>query len=80
MDEIIEKSAKTDKFGIRYVVKFGHEDSTDNIQQSMRNQFSYDMFLWPWDKLYEWQYWPQDNLAMRPKPGKSASNLEFKPQ
>ncbi len=78
VDEIIEKSAKTDKYGIRYVVKFRHEDSTDNIQQSMRNQFSYDMFLWPWDKLYD--YWPQEDLTMRPKPGKSGTQLEFKPQ
>ena len=79
MDEIIANSAQTEKFGIRCVVKFAHEDSTDSIAQSMRNQFSYDMFLWPWDKLYEWQYWPIDDLTMRPKPNKSATNLEFKP-
>jgi hypothetical protein len=79
VDEIIANSAHTDKFGIRYVVKFGHEDSTDSIAQSMRNQFSYDMFLWPWDKLYEWQYWPIDDLTMRPRPDKSATKLEFKP-
>ena len=49
------------------------------VAQCTRNQFGYDMFLWPWDKLYEWQYWPQDNWLMRPKANKSATNLEFKP-
>ena len=79
MDEIIANSANTDKFGIRYVVKFGSEDATEGMASATRNQFGYDMFLWPWDKLYEWQYWPQDNLTMRPKANKSAQNLEFKP-
>jgi len=80
VDEIIANSANTDKFSIKYTVKFGHEDSPDAMISSSRNQFSYDMFLWPWDKLYEWQHWPVDDLTMRPKPDKSASNLEFKPQ
>ena len=80
VDEIIANSAKTDKFSIKYTVKFGTEDSTDSIVQSTRNQFSYDMFLWPWDKLYEWQYYPLEDLVMRLKPNKSATNLEFKPQ
>jgi hypothetical protein len=79
VDEIIANSAHTDKFGVRYVVKFGHEDYTDAMISSTRNQFSYDMFMWPWDKLYEWQHWPVDDLTMRPKANKSASNLEFKP-
>ena len=79
VDEIIQNSAHSDKDSIRFVVKFGQEDSTDFIVQSMRNQFTYDMFLWPWDKLYEWQYWPIDDIAMRPNPKKSATNLEFKP-
>ena len=51
VDEIIANSAHTDKHSIRYVVKWGHEDSIDSIAQSMRNQFSYDMFLWEWEKL-----------------------------
>ena len=80
VDEIIANSAHTDKYSIKYTVKFGSEDSTDSIVQSARNAYSYDMFLWPWDKLYEWQYWPIDDLVMRPKPNKSATNLEFKPQ
>ena len=79
VDEIIANSANTDRFGIRYEVKFGSEDATEGMAASTRNQFGYDMFLWPWDKLYEWQYWPQDNLTMRPKANKSATNLEFKP-
>jgi hypothetical protein len=80
VDEIIASSAKSDKHSIRFIVKFGNEDATDFAAQSMRNQFSYDMFLWPWAKLYEWQYWPVDDLTMRPKADKSATNLEFKPQ
>ena len=80
VDEIISNSTKTDKYSIKYTVKFGHEDATDVAAQSTRNQFSYDMFLWPWDKLYEWQYWPYEDLTMRPKASKSATNLEFKPQ
>jgi len=79
VDEIIANSAHSDKFSIRYIVKFATEDSTDVISPSARNQFSYDMFLWPWDKLYEWQYWPYDDLTMRPKPDKSSTKLEFKP-
>jgi hypothetical protein len=80
VDEIIANSAHTDKNNIRFVVKFGMEDSTDSMTSSTRNQFSYDMFLWSWDKLYEWQNWPMDDLSMRPKPQKSATKLEFKPQ
>jgi len=82
VDEIIEISAHTDKYEIRYTVKWGHEDSTDFMVQSMRNQFSYDMFLWEWEKLTEFQYWPVDNIINRPKANankKSATNLEFKP-
>ena len=80
VDEIIANSAHTDKYGIKYTVKFGHEDSPESMTGSTRNQFSYDMFLWPWDKLYEWQHWAVDEIAMRPRPNKSATNLEFKPQ
>ena len=80
VDEIIANSAHTDKSSIRYIVKFGHEDSIDSVAQSTRNQFSYDMFLWEWDKLREWQYWPIDDLVMRPNANKSATKLEFKPQ
>jgi hypothetical protein len=53
VDEIIKNSVLTDKSNIRFIVKFGQEDSTDSLQMSTRNQFSYDMFLWPWDTLYE---------------------------
>ncbi|MGA7977777.1 MAG: hypothetical protein WB975_11105 [Nitrososphaeraceae archaeon] len=80
VDEIKANSAHTDKHSIRYVVKWGHEDSIDSIAQSMRNQFSYDMFLWEWEKLREWPYWPIDDLTMRPKANKSPTNLQFKPR
>jgi hypothetical protein len=79
VDEIIANSAHTDKSGIRYVVKFAAEDSPDSIAMNTRNQFSYDMFLWPWDKLYEWQNWPWEDMVQRPNAKKSATNLEFKP-
>jgi len=79
VDEIIANSAHTDKHSIRFVVKWVHEDSTDFMVQSMRNQFSYDMFLWEWDKLTEWEYWPIDALTTRPKLNKSSTKLEFKP-
>jgi hypothetical protein len=83
VDEIIAKSATTDKSGIKFIVKFAAQDSisADNmaLTMSMRNQFSYDMFLWPWDKLYEWQCWPIDEIATRPSAKRSATKLEFKP-
>ena len=31
-------------------------------------------------ELREFQYWPIEDLTMRPKPNKSATKLEFKPQ
>lgn len=56
------------------------EDGLDGFTMSTRNQFSYDMFLWEWERLREFQYWPIDDLTMGPKPNKSATKLEFKPQ
>ena len=43
VDEIIANSAHTDKFGFRYVVKFGLEDSPDAFAMSTRNQFTYEV-------------------------------------
>ena len=60
VDEIIANSAHTDKCGIKYIVKFGMEDAPDGFTMSTRNQFSYDMFLWEWERLREFQYWPVD--------------------
>ena len=80
VDEIIANSAHTDKYSIKYTVKFGIEDSPEGFTMSTRNQFSYDMFLWDWEKLHEYQYWPVDDLFNRPKAFKSANKLEFKPQ
>ncbi len=83
VDEIIEKSAHTDKYGIKYIIKFGGlEDCPDGFTMTTRNQFSYDMFVnWSWDKLQTYQYWPVDDLFNRPKAFKSSSatKLEFKP-
>ena len=79
MDEIIANSAHTDKSGISYAVKFASEGSIDSIAAWTRNQFSYDLFLSFWDKLYEWQHCLVDDLFSRPKAFKSATKLEFKP-
>ena len=67
--------------GIKYTIKFGLEDSPEGITMSTRNQFSYDMFLWSWERLHEFQDWPVDDyLFNRPKAFKqSATKLEFKP-
>lgn len=80
VDEIIANSTKTDKYSIKYTVKFGHEDSPDAMAQGTRNQFSYDMFLWEWDKLYDWQYTPVEDYVLRPRNNKAGKSLEFKPQ
>jgi hypothetical protein len=80
VDEIIAKSARSDKTGIKYVVKFAAEDSPDGAGFSTRSSYSYDQFVnWSWDKLYEWQTSPWEEMAMRPKAEKSATKLEFKP-
>ena len=81
VDEIIANSARSDKFGIIYYVKFGREDSAEGFQMSTRNQFSYEQFAtWSWDKLKEYQNWPVDDIPMRANAfKKSATNLEFKP-
>ena len=45
VDEIIANSARSDKTGIKYVVKFGAEDSPDSAGFSMQKSFSYDQFV-----------------------------------
>ena len=80
VDEIIKNSVHSDKSNIRFVVKFGREEGLDTgFAISSRNEFSYDMFLWPWDKLCQWQQWPVDDLFNRPKAFKTGNKLEFKP-
>ena len=80
VDEIIANSAHSDKDGIRYVVKFGIEDSPDGLVMSTRGQFRYEMFAnWSFEKLHEFQYWPVDDLFNRPKAIKTGNKLEFKP-
>lgn len=82
VDEIIKNSVGSDKSNIRFVVKFASEDGNDTIAMSVRNQFSYEVFVnATWDKLYEWQYWPKGD-ANRPvlkDITKTANKLEFKP-
>ena len=57
VDDIIANSAHSDKSNIRFVVSLAQK-IVKTMAMSTRNQFSYDVFLWPWDKLYEWQHWP----------------------
>ena len=83
VDEIIANSAHSDKYGIKYIIKFGMEDGPDGFSMTTRNQFSYDQFAnWTWEKLKEWQHWPVDELFNRPKAFKKdcIPALEFKPQ
>ena len=82
IDEIIANSAYSTKESIRFIIKFGMEDSPDGFQMTTRNQFSYEQFAnWSWEKLREWQYYPVDELFNRPKAFKSKTptTLEFKP-
>jgi hypothetical protein len=92
VDEIIAKSARTNKSNIRFVVKWDQQDSmnqTDNMPMIMssRNVFTYDQFAsWSWEKLSQWQFWPVDDLLERPKAftqlqkQKAATkSIEFKP-
>ena len=53
VDEIIANSAHSDKSPIRFVVKFGQEDSTDFIVQSMRMQFLYDVYVTTFGNLQD---------------------------
>ncbi len=79
VDEIIANSAHSTKESIKYIIKFGMEDSPDGFQMTTRNQFSYDQFVnWSWDKLQEWQDHPVDELFNRPKAFKS--NLQLRIQ
>jgi len=80
VDDIIAKSAHSTKQNIRFIVKWGTEDSPDGTQMSTRNAFPYDVFLWEWEKLSTYQYWPTSDMINRPKAGKtSATKLEFRP-
>lgn len=79
VDDIIAKSVHTTRQSIHFIVKFAAEDSTEAMAMSTRNHFSYDMFLWHWEKLCEYQYWPTSDMINRPKAAKSATKLEFKP-
>ena len=77
VNEIIEKSAHSDKSGIRFTVMFDLQDSAEGFTLKTRNYFSYDQFVnWSWEKLRDYQYWPVDDC---PKAFKSANKLEFKP-
>jgi hypothetical protein len=71
VDDIIKNSVTTDKTNIKFIVKFSAEDTmnTDNmaLNMSVRNQFTYNLFVCPWERLKEWQFWPIDDISNRPK-------------
>ena len=62
VDDIIAKSAKTDKDnGITFTIKFGTQDNPFGQYQQMpsRNQFSYQQFSsWSWTEICKLQFKP----------------------
>ena len=84
VDDIISKSAKTDKDkGITFTIKFGSQDNPFGQYQQMpsRNQFSYEQFSsWSWTQLCKHQYKPtvqqyEEWIARE----KSKDGLSFQP-
>lgn len=84
VDDIISKSAKTDKDNIIFTIKFGSEDNPygQHTQMPSRNQFSYQQFSsWSWTEICKLQYKPsvqayEEWIAKE----KSKDGLSFSPQ
>ena len=54
VDDIIAKSANTDKDSIVYTIKFSSEDNPYGTRQMpTRNQFTYEQFTWNWNEIYK---------------------------
>ena len=81
VNEIIANSAHSTKESIKYIIKFGMEDSPDGFSMTTSNQFSYDQFVnWDWERLKEWQYYPVMTCLIDLKRSRqSLPALEFKP-
>ena len=61
VDDIIAKSANTDKDSIIFTIKFGSADNPLGQHQSIetRNQYSYEMFSsWSWNEICKHQFKP----------------------
>ena len=81
VDDIISKSANTDKDSIVFTIRFGSEDSpTGQRQMPSRNQFSYEQFVWPWDQVYKHNFKPSVQAYMEwVNKEKSKDGLSFEP-
>jgi hypothetical protein len=58
VDDIIAKSAKTDKDTIKFCIKFGSDDSPTGPRMESRDYFTYEQFVWDWKKVCEYYYKP----------------------
>jgi hypothetical protein len=59
VDDIIAKSANTDKDSIVFTIKFGNEDTPWGPHPATRAQFSYEQFSsWSWTEICKHQYKP----------------------
>jgi hypothetical protein len=59
VDDIIAKSANTDKHSIVFTIKFGSEDNPYGYKQMpTRAQFTYELFVWPWNQIYKHNFKP----------------------
>ena len=81
VDEIIAKSAHSDKDTIVYTIKFASEDCPWGQRAPTRNQFSYPQFAdWKWEDIYKLHVKPQEVLAQElQNKDKSAYNMTFEP-
>ena len=64
-DDIIDKSATTDKSSIKFIIKFSSNDSTEfgyNPRIATRSHFSYEQFATSeWEDVYNFHVAPQGN-------------------
>ena len=81
VDDIIAKSAHSDKHTIKFTIKFASEDCPWGPRPPTRNQFSYEQFTnWKWEDIYKLHVKPQEVLAHElQSKDKSAYNLQFEP-
>jgi hypothetical protein len=82
VDDIIAKSAKTDKQTIRFTIKFESEDCAWGYRIPIRSQFTYEQFAsWKWDDIYKYHTRPhvQQYEDYYKTNGKTGNNLAFEP-
>jgi hypothetical protein len=65
VDDIIAKSAHSDKYTIKFTIKFASEDCPWGNRMATRDQFTYEQFAnWKWDDIYRWHTKPTVKAAM----------------